>query len=296
MKLVFLGTSSMVPTKQRNHNAVMLLYREEGILVDCGEGTQRQLRFAGIRPTKITRILITHWHGDHVFGLPGLLQTLGSEEYSKTLKIYGPKGSKSMLKGILDAFVLETKIDYEVQEVERGVFFENEDFMLKAMPMRHTVPCLAYRFQEKDTRKILIDKVKALGIPEGPLLGRIQRGESVEFKGKIIAPEQVSRLRHGRSVAFIFDTGLNENCIELAKQADLLVCEATFANEHEEKAELYKHLSARQAALIASNAGVKRLVLTHFSQRYKNVQSIEENAREIFDNILTAQDLMELTL
>ncbi len=296
MKLVFLGTSSMVPTKERNHTAVLLLYKDEGILVDCGEGTQRQLKFARVKPSRITKILITHWHGDHVFGLPGLIQTLGSEEYGRVLKIYGPKGSKRMFEKVLEAFVLEARIEYEVIEVSRGVFFENKEFTLKALPMSHSVPCLAYRFQEKDTRKIIMERVKKLGLPEGPLLGELQRGRSVEYKGKLIKPEQVSRIKRGKGVCFIFDTKLNENCIEIAENADLLVCEATFSSEHEEKAQLYKHLTAKQAALIANNANVKRLVLTHFSQRYKNTQDIEEEASQLFDKVVAAQDLMEIVL
>ncbi len=296
MKLIFLGTSSMVPTKERNHTSQILLYDDEGILVDCGEGTQRQLRFARIKPSKITKILITHWHGDHVFGLPGLMQTLGSEEYSGTLKIYGPKGSKKNFENIMKAFLIETKIDFEVHEVNEGIFFESPDFALSAMPMYHGVPCVGYRFQEKDTRKINMAKAKKLGIPEGPLLGKIQKGKEIIFEGKTINPEEISKIKKGKSVCFIFDTKLTKNSIALADNCDLLVCESTFATQHEEKAGKYKHLTAKQAALIANNANAKKLVLTHFSQRYKNTQEIEEEASELFDNVITAQDLMVLTL
>ena len=292
MKLIFLGTSSMVPTKQRNHSAALLIYNEEGILIDCGEGTQRQLKIAGIKPCSITKILITHWHGDHVFGLPGLIQTLGSEEYSGTLKIYGPRGSKAMIAKILEAFVFEARLDYEVFEVESGIFFENTEFSLQAMPLKHSVPCLGFRFQEKDARKILMEKVKKFGIPEGPLLGKLQRGESIKHGGKTVKPDDVSEIKPGRSVCLLSDTGLSSNCIKLAENCDLLVCEATFANEHEEKAELYKHLTAKQAALIANNANVKKLILTHFSQRYKTTEDILDNAKELFQNVSCAEDFM----
>ncbi len=296
MKLMFLGTSSMVPTKQRNHSATLLLYKGEGILVDCGEGTQRQLKIAGIKPSRITKILITHWHGDHVFGLPGLLQTLGSEDYLGTLRIYGPKGSKKIMKKILEAFILETRIDYTVQEVSSGVFYECDDYKLIAEPMKHSVICLGYRFQEKDKRKIILSKAEKLGIPEGPLLGKLQRGESIMLNKREIKPEQVTKLKRGRSVCFITDTMLTGTCLKLANNCSVLVCEATFAEQHEEKAGLYKHLTAKQSALLANNANVKKLVLTHFSQRYKNTQQIEEEAREIFDNVICAEDFMELTL
>ena len=222
----------MVPTKKRNHSATLLLYKDEGILVDCGEGTQRQLKFARIKPSRITKILITHWHGDHVFGLPGLLQTLGSEEYSGTLKIYGPPGSNQIFNNVMKAFMLETRVDYEIQEVSSGVFFENAEFSLKALPLYHGIPCVGYRFQEKDTRRILMAKVKALGVPEGPLLGKIQKGQSIIHDGKRIKPEQISRLQKGKAVSFIFDTKLTKNCIALAQDCDLLISESTFAETH----------------------------------------------------------------
>ena len=127
MQILFLGTSSMVPTKERNQSGILISYGSEGILVDCGEGTQRQLKIAGIRLTKITKILISHWHGDHVFGLPGIISTLGASEYNKTLKIYGPIGTKKHFKSMFDAFVFDRKIDLEINEISKTEFFENKD-------------------------------------------------------------------------------------------------------------------------------------------------------------------------
>ncbi len=296
MRIVFLGTSSMVPTKERNHSATLILYKNEGILVDCGEGTQRQLKFANIKATKITKILITHWHGDHVFGLPGLLQTLGASDYEGTLKIYGPVGTRERFKKVMEAFVLTDKVEVEVNEVERGVFFENDDFRLIALPLKHSIRCLGYRFEEKDTRKMDIKKIRKLGIPEGPLIGKLQEGNTIKVNGKIIRPEEVSRVKKGRVIGFIADTGMCNNAVAIGKDADILISEATHLSKHEEKAILYKHLTAKQAALIASNANAKKLILNHFSQRYKTTDEIIEEARAIFPNVIAATDLMVVGL
>src|SRR3989338_11661443 len=140
MQLTFLGTSSMVPTKERNQIAVFLSYGSEGILLDCGEGTQRQFKIAGISLTKVTKILLSHWHGDHVLGLPGLLQTIGSEDYNGTLEIYGPKGTKKFFDNMVKSFYYDRKIELKIEEVKNGKFFENGDFYIEAMEMEHKVP------------------------------------------------------------------------------------------------------------------------------------------------------------
>jgi len=294
MELTFLGTSSMVPTKDRNHSSVLLEYKAEGILIDCGEGTQRQLRMIGIKPNKITKILISHWHGDHVLGLIGLIQSLGACEYSGNLKIYGPEGTIENFEHLKKAFVFEDKIEFEVNEVKKRVFVDTEDFFIEALPLEHGMPCLGYNFVEKDRLRIKLPAAHALGIPEGPLLGKLQSGKPIVFKGKKINPEDVTYVVKGKKVSFISDTCLTQNCVELARDADLLVCEATYADDLEEKAEAYLHLTARQAGMIANQAGVKKLVLTHFSQRYKNTQIIEENARTVFDNVVCAKDFMKI--
>jgi len=296
MELIFLGTSSMVPTKERNHSSILLLYEDEGILFDCGEGTQRQLRFAGIKPTRITKIFITHWHGDHVLGLPGLIQTLGSSEYSRVLKIYGPSGTKQRFAAMLEAFAFEEKIELDIFEIESGVVFEDERFYVETMPLEHSIETLGYNFIEKPRRKIRVDLIKNLGIPEGPILGKLQNNKSIEWKGKTVTPEEATFLEGGKKITFLTDTVLTDNCIKLAKEADLLVCEATYLSTMEEKAEKYKHMTAKQAAFIANRANVKKLVLTHFSQRYKTTLEVEEDARDNFNNIICAEDFMRIKI
>lgn len=297
MEIIFLGTSSMVPTKERNQSAVFVSYKNEGILVDCGEGTQRQFKITGIPLTKVTKVLISHWHGDHVLGLPGLIQTLNSSTTGHRLQVFGPKGTKAQLEHMKKAFLMEEKggsLALEVYDAEEGVFFETGDFFLEAAWLDHSVPCLGYSIVEKDKVHIDMLAAKKLGLPEGPLLGQLQEGKSVAWKEKTVKPSDVTYKEKGKKVTVIMDTRLCNSAVKLAKDSDLLICEATYADELEAKAGEYKHLTAGQAAAIANKAGVRKLVLTHFSQRYKNTQQVEEDARTIFDNIVCAKDFMRV--
>ncbi|MBI2575173.1 ribonuclease Z [Candidatus Woesearchaeota archaeon] len=294
MEVVFLGTSSMVPTKDRNQSGVFVSYGSEGILLDCGEGIQRQLKIAGISLTKLTKILITHWHGDHVLGLPGVVQTLGSLGYTGRLRVYGPKGTAQRFELMKKAFVFEENIEMEVTDIGKRVFFEGSGFSLEALPLEHTTECLGFAIVENDKRKIQMDAVRKLGLPEGPLVGELQEGKSVKWKGRQISPDEVSYVSKGRKLAYITDTALCNNAVELARDADMLICEATYAEDLEEKAEAYRHLTSRQAGLIANRANAKKLVLTHFSQRYKTTHDVEEGAKTVFDNIICAKDFMRM--
>lgn len=292
--ITFLGTSSMVPTKDRNHQAIFLSYKSENILVDCGEGTQRQMRIAGIKPTSINKILISHWHGDHVLGLPGLLQTLAVSGYEGTLKIYGPKGTKQRIKWMMKAFEFTRKLNYKVKEVGNGRFFKNEDFSLESYELEHKVPCVGYRFVEKDKIRILPDKLQKYNIKQGPLVGKLQEGKSIIIKHKRIRPKDVGFIEKGRIIGFIMDTGMCEGCLKIAENADLLISEATFKTELSEKAYEYSHLTIKDAAYIATKANVKKLIITHFSQRYKSTNEIEKEAKEYFSNVKAAYDFMKV--
>jgi len=296
MQLTVLGTSCMVPTKERNHSAILISYKSEGILVDCGEGTQRQLKKAGIKPTKVTKILISHWHGDHVLGVPGLLQTLGASEYTRTLEIYGPKGTKKHVKAMFEAFVFDRPFELKVIEVEKGKFFENKDFKLVAMSLKHGITTLGFAFIEKDRRRINVSAVKKLGIPEGPLLGKLQDGETITFKGKKITPEKTTSIVKGKKIAFISDTMPCANCYKLAEDADLLICEAAYTSKLEDKARQYKHMTAKEAGLVASRSNTQKLILTHFSARYKNTHELQEDAQDVFKNVECAEDLMKINI
>ncbi|MDP3766087.1 MAG: ribonuclease Z [Nanoarchaeota archaeon] len=296
MQITFLGTSSMVPTKERNQIAVFLSYGSEGILFDCGEGTQRQFKIAGISLTKTTKILISHWHGDHVLGLPGLIQSLSSMDYNGKLEIYGPVGTKKRMEKMFEAFVFDKRLNFVVNEVKSGIFFENNEFQLEVYPLEHGIETLGYRFVEKDIRKVDMKKIKKFEIPFGPLIGKLQQGKAIEQNGKEIIPEDVTHIESGKKLAYITDTILCDNCYKIAENADLLICEATYSSKLVDKSEEYGHMTAKQAAQVANKANVKQLILIHFSARYKNTQELEEDARNIFDNVFCAKDFMKIEL
>ena len=296
MQIIFLGTSSMVPTKERNHSSILLSCGSENILVDCGEGTQRQLKIAGIKLTKITRILISHWHGDHVLGLPGLIQSMSSSGYGKTLHIYGPKGTKKLIGKMFGVFGFDKKFEIMINEVKSGKFFEDDEFILETEQLEHNIETLGYRLQEKNKRKINLAYVKKLGIPEGPLLGKLQDGKGIMWKENKIDADKATSLAKGKSVAIITDTVPCKGAYKLAKDADLLISEATYASDLEEKGAEYGHMTARQAAEIANRSNAKQLILTHFSARYKNTSDLEDEARTYFDNVITAEDFMKISI
>ena len=298
MKITFLGTSCMIPTKDRNHTSILVSYRNENILMDCGENTQRQLRIAGISPTKITKILITHWHGDHVLGLPGLLQTMAASEYSKVLEIYGPIGTKMFLERIQMTYILRANLKIKVREIKKnGVFFDGKDFSLEAMKLKHgNTPCLGYSLVEGDRRRVDIDYTKEFGLVRHPLLGELQKGKSIRWKGKTIAVNKATYLIKGKKLSLILDTLLTDDCYKLAKNADILICEATYLDDFKERAKEYGHLTAKQAADIAKKSGAKKLILTHFSQRYKDVGRLRKEAKNTFENTVCAKDFLELSI
>lgn len=290
--ICFLGTSQAIPTAKRNHTAMLLQYKDENMLVDCGEGTQRQFRKAGLNPCRLTRILITHWHGDHILGLPGLLQTLALNGYNKTLRIYGPRGTRQYAELMFRLFVFRGKIKYEIHEVESGKVFETDDFYIEAMPMIHGAPCLAYSFVEKDKRRINKEKLKKLKLPNTRLIKELQQGRDIELHGKKISAKDITYMQKGKKISFILDTALNENAYRIAKDSDILICEATYTKKEKELAADYKHLTAEQSAQIAKKANAKKLILTHISQRYENKEKhILIEAKKIFQNASIAEDL-----
>lgn len=294
IKITFLGTGNAVPTKLRNHTAILLSYKNENILIDCGEGTQRQFRIAELSPSKLTRVLITHWHGDHILGLPGLFQTLAMSEFSRVLEIYGPKNTQHYMKLLEELFKIkiQTKI-HESQEV----VFENSEFKIESLPMQHGTPSLAYSFIIKDKLRLDRSKLKKLKLPNSPILKSLQEGKDITFNGKKIKASQVSYLEKGRKVTFILDTLPNENAIKLAKDSDLLICESTFSKEDAEQAKEHMHLTAEQAATIAKKSNSKKLILTHISQRYEAIpRIIEKEAKKIFKNTSLVKDFDSLEL
>lgn len=295
INIIFLGTSSMIPTIERNHSSILISHKNQGILVDCGEGTQRQLRIAGIKPSKITKLLISHWHGDHVLGIPGLIQNLAAHNYKSILEIYGPRGSKRYLRNLLSGIVLQEKLKYEVKEISSGIFYKN-DLILEAIPLDHLTPCLAYSFKEKDVRKINLNYTKKFGLTRHPLLGSLQKGKDIVYKGKKILASKATTLIKGKKVAIIMDTAPTRNAVRIAKNSDLLIAESTWSKELEKFVMKRKHLTAELAAKMARQANARKLILTHFSQRYKNIKQLETEAKRIFKNTVLAEDFMNINV
>ena len=293
IEITFLGTGCMQPTKARNHSGILLTSGGENILLDCGEGIQRQMKIAGIRPAKITRLLISHWHGDHVLGIPGLMSSMGADKPSLVLKIYGPTGTRKYLQNLFKSFAAKKIIDYEVKEIKSDIFFKNDDFELEAQPLKHSVACLGFSFKEKDKRKIKIDAAGRLGL-EGPILGKLQQGKNVSYKGKKIKANDVSYVVEGKKISYIADTVPCEGAEKLAKNADVLISEGTHLDEIKEKTEKYMHLTVKQAALIASENNAKKLVITHLSQRYKEPSEALAEAKTYFNNVIVAEDFMKI--
>ena len=301
MELTFLGTSCMVPTKQRNVAGVFLKYKNEGILIDCGEGTQRQMNITGIKRTSVTKILVSHWHGDHVSGIVGLIQTVGNDDFEPVLDIYGPKGTKFHMEHLMKSCIFDTKVELRIHELDpkkREVlrFIDNDDFALECAALDHNVPCIGFSFIEKDRLNIDTVKQKKLGMKDGPHLRKLKDGKNIEYEGKEINFEDVTYLVEGKKITIIADTALCDECILLAKEANLLVSESAFSSKLQEKAEEKKHMSGKDAAMVANQANAEQLILTHFSQRYKNTLEVEEDARTYFDNVLCAEDFMKINL
>jgi ribonuclease Z len=291
--IIFLGTSQAIPTTTRNHTAILIKYKNENILIDCGEGTQRQFRKAKINPCKLTRILITHWHGDHVLGLPGLFQTLILNGYKKTLYIYGPKGTKKYIKEFSKIFQIR-KLKIKVEEVN-GKFLQTPDFEIHALPLKHGCPCNGYSFKEKQKLRIDKTKLKKLKIKDKSKIARLAKGKTITINNKKIKPSQLTYKQPSRKITFILDTKINPNINKLAKDSELLIIESTYSKKESALASKYGHLTTEQTAKIAKKAKVKKLILTHLSQRYEfKEKALLKEAKKIFPNTTIAKDFMRV--
>jgi ribonuclease Z len=296
IKLTFLGTSAQVPTAKKNHTAILISLGNENILVDCGEGTQRQFKKAHVNPMKLTKILITHWHGDHVLGIPGLLQTLAANNYKKKLFIYGPKGTERFMKAMLNVFVFSGKIDFEVREIiQEGIFFENDEFLLEAKKVFHGIPANSYSIVQKGKVRINKKKLDSYNISPGQHLKKLKRGKDIIYKGKKFSAKNLTYREGDKKISFVLDSGFDESIAKFVDGADLLVCESTYGGDKEEMAREYKHMTNKQAAKIAKTGKVKKLILTHLSGRYElKKKEILEEAKKIFKKISIAEDLEKI--
>lgn len=299
MELTILGTSSMVPTKERNPLSVFLSYKGDGILFDCAEGTQRQMDFAGISRVKVKKILISHWHGDHVAGLIGLFQTVGNQAENPVIELFGPKGTKKFISSLMHSCAFDVKIDLKVKELNPkkiDKFLETEDYELYCAKLEHSTPCIGFSFAEKDKRNIDVSYLRKNKIKEGPYLENLKEGKDITYEGKKIKFKDCTYLVPGKKISYIVDTIFTQNAVKLAKDSDLLICEATYLSDLREKAVKTAHMTAQEAGQIASQADIKQLIITHFSSRYKEVSTLLEEAKTIFPNTKAAFDLMKINL
>jgi ribonuclease Z len=298
IKITFLGTGSAIPTARRNHPATLVQYKAENILVDCGEGTQRQFRKAKLNPCKITKILISHWHGDHVLGLPGLLMTMMLNGYNKNLEIYGPRGTREKIRQYFDLIGRKgQELDVKIIEVRGGVVFDNDEFFIEALEMDHDAPAVAYSFIVKEKNRLDKEKLKKLKIPNSPLVGELVRGKTIEINGKKIDGKKLMYKQDARKVTFIMDTRMNNNAVKISKGANVLISEATHSIDEQEVATEYGHLTSKNAATIAKRAKVKALVLVHLSQRYDAIPKvILKEAKETFSDVIIPEDLEGIEL
>jgi ribonuclease Z len=293
--IIFLGTSASAPSIHRGLTAQVIKHDEHRFLIDCGEGTQRQILKSGIGFKRLNRILITHGHLDHILGLAGLLSTFSRWETIDELEIYAGRWALERIRDLVFGVVLrgaKPPMGIHLIEVETGVLFEGDDFSVSAFPVHHRGPdCFGYLFEERSRRPFLPKKAEQLGIPPGPLRRKLVAGQSIELpEGGVVEPDQVlGPARPGTRMVHIGDSGRTDNLLEICHQADLLVIEATYLDEEAEMARDFAHLTARQAAELAREAQVKNLILTHISRRYRERDVLSE-ARDVFPQTTVARD------
>lgn len=290
-ELVVLGTAGQVPTRERNLNGYLLRWDDEALLFDPGEGTQRQMILAGVKSSSITRILLTHFHGDHCLGLSGVVQRLALDGVSRPVGLYYPAHGQQYLERLLRSSVTKAWAPVRARPVEEPGTVENgPPFSITAARLDHGVEAYGWRIQEPDGRTMLPEKLAELGI-SGPEIGALQRKGSLQVGGRRVTLEEASQVRPGQSFAFVMDTRMCDAAVELARGADMLVSECTFASAEASLAAEYGHLTATQAATVAKQAGVRLLVLTHFSQRYPDTAPLLAEAKQVFPNAVAAADL-----
>jgi ribonuclease Z len=300
LRVIFLGTAGSVPTPKRSLPATIIQRKGEQIMFDCGESVQRQMIKAKTGFHKKMKVFISHMHGDHVLGLPGLLQTMALLDREEKLDIYGPPGIERFLKDIRETVQFVLTFPVEIHEIlEAGIVSEEEEYFVQAVWANHVIPNLAYALIEKPRPgKFYPKKTKALGIPEGPLWSRLQHGHKVKLPdGRIVKPEEVTGpARPGRKIVYTGDTRPFKGFVKFAANADLLIHDATLDNELAERAEEDGHSTPKLAARNAKRAKVKLLILTHVSARYDDTSILLKQAKKIFKNTKVAEDFMEIEI
>lgn len=290
--LTILGCSSQQPTRLRNHGAYLLRWNDEGFLIDPGEGTQRQFIYANVAPTTVTRILISHFHGDHCLGLGSMLMRMNLDKVTHPIHCYYPASGKKYFDRLRHSAIYHEMINVVEHPVSKaGIVEDDGKFRIEACFLVHGVENIGWRITEANTRKFDAEKLKQFGV-KGMHVKELEEKGKIILDGKEISLDDVSWVRQGDSFASVIDTLPCQSAIDIAKNATMLLCESTYLEEHRDLAAMHNHLTAKQAATIAKEAHAKQLILTHFSARYQNVKEFEIEARSVFPNSYTADDLL----
>jgi len=296
MELLFLGTGATLPSRKRNVSSTAVILDDKILLFDCGEGTQRQLMIAGRSYMKVRWLALSHFHGDHVLGIPGLVQSMQFSGRKEELTFFGPKGLAHFLKGLQKSELLNNTFPVRIVEMSgnRQSSFDAGKFTLKAVPSKHNVPSLAFRLQEKDRPgRFYPSRASKLGVPSGPYFGSLQKGSSVTVKGKLITPRMVmGPPRAGPSVGYAVDTRPTARIAALMKCVSVLIFDSTFDESLVSRARNTKHSTCVEAALTAKQADAGRLYLTHVGGRYDDSRVLREQARSIFPATFVAKDFL----
>jgi ribonuclease Z len=300
LRVIFLGTAGSVPTLKRSLPAILVQSKGEHLMFDCGEGVQRQMIIAKTGVGRKMKIFISHMHGDHLMGLPGLLQTMSLLERERKLDIYGPPRIKRFLEAIMETVQFAITFPVEIHEMKKnGVICEEKEYLIEAVKSNHVVTSFAFAFVEKPRPgRFHPERAKALGVPEGPSWSKLQHGQEIKLPdGRIISPEEVvGPVRPGRKIVYTGDTRPFRGLAKFAAGTDLLIHDATFADDLAEKAQEDGHSTPSQAADDARKAEAKQLVLTHISARYDDTSLLLEQAKRIFKNTKVAEDFMKIEI
>ncbi|MFY3740990.1 MAG: ribonuclease Z [Candidatus Nitrosomirales archaeon] len=298
LKIIFLGTSSAMPSSKRNLSSVAIVRGNEVLIFDTGEGMQRNFLASGIGTNKKAKIFITHMHSDHVLGLLGLLQTMALQNREMPVQIYGPDVLKDFIESNMKLLSFGLTFPVTFTAVSEGVVVEEEDYVVKARLAEHSIKSYSYCLVEHERPGIFYpEKAEKLGVPKGGLWHKLQYGEQIDFNGKVIKSEDVTGpKRRGRRIGISGDTRINDGLVNFFRDCDLLIFDSTYGEDHKDKAAENMHSTAKEAATVAAKARVKKLVLTHFSARYEDVSVLVKEASEIHPDVVAAEDLMVIEI
>ena len=298
LKVVFLGTSSAMPSSTRSLSSLAIVRGSEVLVFDAGEGMQRNFLQAGIGTNRKTKIFVTHMHSDHVIGLLGLLQTMALQNRDMPVQLYGPDLLREFMESNMKLLNFGLTFPLTFSTVNEGTVVEESDYVVKAKLAEHSIKSYCYCLEERERLGVFYpEKAQKLGIPKGGLWHKLQHGEQIEFNGRIIRSEEVTGpKRRGRKIGISGDTRINDELADFFRDCDLLIFDSTYGEDHKDKAAENMHSTAKEAAELAAKARVKKLVLTHFSARYDDVGVLVKEASEVHPNVIAAEDLIVIEI